>query len=120
MNTQMFREDFKKLCKDTNLHHWFFVKKPGWGGGLALLWKEGVDVRVINGSDNYILAKVVEEDGSEWFLTSLYGWPEESQKPNSWVLLNHIKYFVYGPWACIRDFNAILSSIEYLPWSTYG
>ena len=32
--------------------------------------KGGVDVGVINGSDNYILAKVVEEDGSKWFLTS--------------------------------------------------
>ena len=120
MNTHMFREDFKKLCKDTNLPHWFIVKKLGLGGGLALLWKEGVDVRVINGSDNYILAKVVEEDGSEWFLTSFYGWPEVSQKPNSWALLNHIKSFVYGPRVCIRDFNAILSSIEYLPWSTHG
>ena len=37
------------------------MKKLGLGGGLALLWKEGVDVRVINGSDKYILAKVVEE-----------------------------------------------------------
>ena len=120
MDTRMFREDFKKLCKDTNLPHWFIVKKLGLGGGLAFLWKEGVDVRVINGSDNYILAKVVEEDGSEWFLTSFYGWPEVSQKPNSWALLNHIKSFMNGPWVCIRDFNAILSSIEYLPWSTYG
>ena len=49
------------------------MKKPGLGGGLALLWKEGVDVRVINGLDNYILANVVEEDGSKWFLTSFYG-----------------------------------------------
>ena len=72
MNTHMFRDDFKKLCKDTNLPHLFIVKKLGLGGGLAFLWKEGVDVRVINGSDNYILAKVVEDDGSEWFLTSFY------------------------------------------------
>ena len=49
------------------------MKKLGLGGGLAFLWKEGVDVRVINVSDNYILAKVVEEDGSKWFLTSFYG-----------------------------------------------
>ena len=98
MNTHMFRDDFKKLCKDTNLPHLFIVKKLGLGGGLALLRKEGVDVRVINGSDNYILANIVEEDGSEWFFTSLYGWLEASQKPNSWVLLNYIKSFVYDPW----------------------
>ena len=73
MDTRMFKEDFKKLCKDTNLPHRFIVKKPGLGGGLALLWKKGVDVRVINGSDNHILAKVVEEDGSEWFLIGFYG-----------------------------------------------
>ena len=83
MNTRMFREDFKKLCKDTNLPHWFIVKKVGLGGGLALLWKEGADVRVINSSDSYILAKVVEEDGFEWFLTSFYGWPKVSQKQDS-------------------------------------
>ena len=96
------------------------MKKPGLSGGLALLWKEGVDVKVINGSDNYILAKVVEKDGSEWFLTSFYGWLEASQKPNSLALLNHIKSFVYGPGVCVRDFNVILNSIEYFPWSTHG
>ena len=77
-DTQMFKENFKKFYKDTNLPHQFIgkkliMKRPGLGGGLALLWKEGVDVRIINGSDNHILAKVVEEDGSEWFLTSFYG-----------------------------------------------
>ena len=69
----MFKEDFKKLCKDTNFPHWFIVKKLGLGGGLALLWKKGVDLKVINGLDNHILAKVVEEDRSEWFLTGFYG-----------------------------------------------
>ena len=69
----MFKEDFKKLCKDTNFPHWFIVKKLGLGGGLALLWKKRVDLKVINGLDNHILAKVVEEDGSEWFLTGFYG-----------------------------------------------
>ena len=98
MDTWMFREDFKKFCKDTNLPHWFIVKKPGFGGGLALLWEEGVDVRVINGSDNYILANIFEEDGSEWFLTSFNGWPKASQELNSRALLNHIKSFVYCPW----------------------
>ena len=47
MDTRMFKEDFKKLCKDTNLPHRFIVKKPGFCGGLALLWKKGVDGRVI-------------------------------------------------------------------------
>ena len=49
------------------------VKKAVWVVGWLFFWKEGVDVRVIKSSDNHILAKVVEEDGSEWFLTAFYG-----------------------------------------------
>lgn len=39
------------------------MKKPDWGGGLALLWKKGMDVQVINSTDNHILVKVVKVNG---------------------------------------------------------
>ena len=67
---------------------------------------------VVNYTDNHILAKVVEEDGFEWYLTSFYGWPEASQKHKSWALLSHLATLVEGPWCCIGDFNAILLSSE--------
>lgn len=35
-------------------------------------------------------------------------------KHKSWELLNHLKYFVEGPWLCIADFNAFLQSSEKL------
>ena len=44
-------------------------------------------VDVINFIENHILAKVVEEDGLEWYLTCFYGWLESSQKVKSWALL---------------------------------
>ena len=78
IDTRMHKEDFKKLCKDIEMPHRYIVKKSGLGGGLALLWKEGVDVCVINHTDNLILAKIVKDDGSTWFLTSFYGWPKAS------------------------------------------
>ena len=114
METRLDRKGFNKRCKDLPLPNKFIVKKPDGGGGLALLWKRGVVVEVINCTDNHILAKVIEDDGFAWYLTGFYGWPESSQKEKSWALLSHLASFVDGPWLCIGDFNAILSSTEKL------
>ena len=53
-------------------------QKPSLGSGLALLWKEGVNVCVINYTNNHILMKIVEDVSFAWFLTGFYGWPEAS------------------------------------------
>lgn len=66
----------------------------------------------MNYTNHHILAKVVEEDGFEWWLTCFYRWLEASQKKKSWALLSHLSTFVSGPWCCIGDFNAILHSNE--------
>ena len=71
-------------------------------------------VDVINYTEHHILAKVVEKDGFQWYLTGFYGWSEGSQKPKSWALLSHLASFVDGPWLCIGDFNAVLHSSEKL------
>lgn len=73
------------------------VKKPDSRGRLALLWKHEVMVDVINFTENHILAKVVEEDGFQWYLTYFYRWPEVGQKSKSWALLSHLASFVDGP-----------------------
>ncbi|KAK7820737.1 hypothetical protein CFP56_038489 [Quercus suber] len=51
----------------------------------------------VNYTEHHILAKVVEEDGFEWWLTCFYGWPEASQKKKSWALLSHLSTLVRGP-----------------------
>ena len=45
-------------------------------------------VDVINFTENHILAKMMEEDGLEWYLTYFYGWLQSSQKVKSWALLS--------------------------------
>ena len=88
------------------------MKYPDSRGGLALIWKNDVKLEVINCTANHILAKLKEDDGFEWYLTCFYGWPEASQKEKSWQLLAHLKSLIDGPWLCIGDFNAFLSSSE--------
>ena len=112
METRLDREGFDNKCDDLPFQNKVVVKKANARGRLALLWKSQVQLDVINYTDNFILAKVVEEDGFVWMLTCFYGWPEASQKNKTWALLSHISSLVHGPWCCIGDFNAILHSLE--------
>ena len=112
METRLDKKGYKKHYKDLPFPNQFIVKNPNSGGGLALVWKHGVDVDVINFTQNHILARVKEEDGFVWYMTGFYGWPESLQKSKSWALLHHLMSFVEGPWMCIGDFNAIVHSRE--------
>ena len=114
METKLDRDGFQKHCSELPFPNRMIVKKPDLGGGLALIWKVEVRLEVMNYTENHILAKVVEDDGFEWFLTGFYGWPEARQKHKSWALLKHLSSFVDGPWCCIRNFNAFLPSLEKL------
>ena len=108
METRLDKDGFNGFCGDILFSNHFVVKYLNTGGGLALLWKADVQLDVVNYMANHILAKVVEDDGFLWFLSGFYGWLEASQKVKSWVLLQHLRSDVDGPWVCIGDFNATL------------
>ena len=112
METRLDREGFDKKCGDLPFQNKVIVKKPNSRGGLALLWKTQVQLDIINYTENFILAKVVEENGFTWTLTCCYGWLETSQKHKTWAMLSHLSSLVQGPWCYIGDFNAILHSLE--------
>ncbi|XP_030964070.1 uncharacterized protein LOC115985243 [Quercus lobata] len=114
METRLDKEGFDRQLGDLPFPNKIIVKQPNSGGGLALIWRAGVQMELINFTMNHILVKVTAEDGFVWFLTGFYGWPEACQRGKSWALLNHLRSFVDGPWVCIGDFNAILNSSEKL------
>ena len=90
------------------------MKKPDFGGGLALIWKEEFRLEVINYTNNHVLAKVVEDNGFQWFFIGFYGWPKMNQKHKSWALLRHLSSLVNVLWCCVGDFNAFLHFSEKL------
>ena len=114
METRLDKEGFMHHCRELAYPNKLIVKKPDSSGGLALVWKEETRLEVINYTDNHILAKVVEDNGFQWFLTGFHGWSEANQKCKSWALLKHISSFVDGPWCCVGDFNAFLHASEKL------
>nr|XP_023910503.1 uncharacterized protein LOC112022157 [Quercus suber] len=114
METRLDIEGIKQWCSELPFKNKFFVKKPGLGGGLAMLWKEDIRLDVFKFSNNQISAWVTESDGFRWLLTGFYGWLETKDWFKSWTLLSHIASYVDGVWMCIGDFNEMLSSTEKL------
>ena len=115
IETRLDMEGFDKLYGELPFLNKIIVKKPYLRGGLlALIWKNEVQLELINYTANHILVKVTEEDDYEWWPTCFYGWPDVTQRSKSWELLDHIKSFVGESWMCIGDFNAILHSTEKL------
>ena len=58
METKLDREGLNRLYGELPYPHKIIVKKPDMGGGLTLIWKEGVVLDLINYTDNHILVKV--------------------------------------------------------------
>ena len=73
METRLDTEGFNNLYGNLSFQNKIIVKHPDSGGGLAFLWKDGVNLEVINYTANHVLAKVIEEDGFVWFMTGFYG-----------------------------------------------
>ena len=84
------------------------MKKPDFGGGLALIWKEEFRLEVINYTDNHVLAKVVEDNGFQWFFYWFLWLAGNESKTKSWALLRHLSSLVNVLWCCVGDFNAFL------------
>ena len=76
METRLDKEGVENLYSNLPFPNRVIVKHPNSVGGLALLWKNDVNLEVINFTANHVLAKVMEEDDYEWYLNCFYGWLE--------------------------------------------
>ena len=56
-------------------------------GGLALFWRNGVDVNVKSMSKYHIDAIIKEVDGGRWRFTGIYGESKTEEKENTWACL---------------------------------
>lgn len=63
METGLDKEGFDRQLGDLPFPNKIIVKQLNSGGGLALIWREGVQMELINFTMNHILVKVTTEDG---------------------------------------------------------
>ena len=84
----------------------------GLSGGLLLLWKGAIEVRIESHS-RYHIYVMIEGDDMVWMhFTGIYGNPEAPKRFLTWDLLRRINHNFLGPWICGGDFNEILDSSE--------
>uniref|UniRef100_A0A803PYI0 Reverse transcriptase domain-containing protein n=1 Tax=Cannabis sativa TaxID=3483 RepID=A0A803PYI0_CANSA len=92
--------------------NFYSVDRVGLSGGLLLMWKEGIQIRVASSSVGHLLVRVAGNNFLPWSLTCFYGNLDASQRRFSWELLRNIKREIHGPWLCVEDFNEIVSLAE--------
>ncbi|KAL9244044.1 hypothetical protein vseg_017859 [Gypsophila vaccaria] len=97
--------------------HWdeydgYEVDSVGRSGGLALLWRKGMQCSLRTASTHHIDVDV-DLEGREWRLTGFYGWAAVAERYLSWQLLRELASTNNdSPWLSIGDFNEVLYSTE--------
>ncbi|XP_030479441.1 uncharacterized protein LOC115696692 [Cannabis sativa] len=87
----------------------FSVDVRGKSGGVALLWRDSDDIKVLGYGVNYIDVEVSENDGNRWRLTGLFGEPNRSLRRNTWDQIQTLKDMYALPWCIIGDLNNVTS-----------
>uniref|UniRef100_A0A2N9FR65 Reverse transcriptase domain-containing protein n=1 Tax=Fagus sylvatica TaxID=28930 RepID=A0A2N9FR65_FAGSY len=90
----------------------FCVPSLGKAGGLAMFWKAGMEVRVLEANSWLIAMSVKQEYGHEWLLVGVYGPPYARYRREFWESLQEVVHEFGGPWMCVGDFNCIISQEE--------
>ncbi|CAG7880359.1 unnamed protein product, partial [Brassica rapa] len=83
----------------------------GLSGGLCLLWKDGVDISILESSPNLIDTKV-EFKGVSTFISFIYGAPAMENRAAFWAKLTEVGRNRDSPWLITGDFNDILNNSE--------
>ena len=110
--TKLDRDGFRRLKRKLDFQLGFEVPRVGLGGGLALLWRDNVDIDVQTSSPYHIDA-LINQNGVIWHFTRFYGHLETSRRGESWDLMRQLHASHSLPWFLIGDFNEILHSDEY-------
>lgn len=112
METKSKDYNLKNLCSKLHLENVFIEPWINTGGGLALYWNEGIDLKALASTPTYIDALVNPRIDDAWQLTSFYGNPITANQENSWALLKHLCLKLDLPWLYVGNFNEITKAEE--------
>ncbi|CAM8877435.1 unnamed protein product [Rhodiola kirilowii] len=110
METKADRKRMEFVQKQLGFKFGFSVERRGKSGGLALWWKDSINVVVQSYSDYHIDVFVEEEPPCR--VTLFYGHPITNRRAETWNLLKLLKGVSDLPWLVFRDFNEVLFGWE--------
>lgn len=102
----------KKLCDDLQFDELWVVDGVIRASGLALLWKNSIDIDVDSTSLHHIDAIINKGKDDAWRFTGVYGFPKSSRKEEMWEMIRGLNHKFHLPWICTGDFNEILRGQE--------
>jgi hypothetical protein len=91
--------------------HGVAVDCRGLSGGLALWWRDGIDVDVRPWCQYYIDA-AINYECKKWRFTGIYGEPRTELRTKTWEAIRYLRSQDDLPWLCAGDFNEIVSAGE--------
>jgi exonuclease III len=82
----------------------------GKGGGIAVLWRRGIDLVLRSKSKYHIDMEVLETGGSWWRFSGVYGEAHSERKHKTWEMMEELRLQQPQgiPWLCAGDFNEVL------------
>ena len=98
----------KEVQRNIKFDNLFYVERnPRGGGGLALYWKNSIDVHVDSFSKYHIDSIINKGNDEAWRFTGFYGEPATHKRIEAWNKLRLLNTKHNLPWLCARDFNEI-------------
>ena len=113
METKFKITEIEGIKRKVERQHGLVVPSQNRGGGLALIWKNTLQVEPLTYSQRHIDVIVNEEGGNKrWRFTSFYGNPKMSKWEESWSLIRNLNNRCDLSWVIIGDFNELLHANE--------
>ncbi|XP_074342622.1 uncharacterized protein LOC141680237 [Apium graveolens] len=103
------RKKMEELCAKLRFEGLITVEPQGRSGGIAMLWKDAIEVNLMSMSLNHIDITMKVEGKETWRFTGIYGEPVRMQRRRTWELLRHLARDANFPWCLFGDFNNITS-----------
>ena len=76
IESKLTRRQAKSLVTRLNFENWWAVDRVGMSGGLLLIWKMKITLKVLSWSCGHISAMVAGTGVSPWLFSTFYGHPE--------------------------------------------
>ena len=112
METWSNEEQLELLRCRLHFNNKLVVPSNNKGGGLALFWKNNLNLSISSYSCSHIDSVINPGTDNAWRLSFIYGEPVTHKRMATWNLLRRLHNQHSLPWCCLGDFNEIIKNEE--------
>ena len=100
------------FIQHSGFHRSHRVEAIGYSGGIWILWREQVEVDVIENHRQYIHTRITFPDRQSSLVSFIYASPVSANRKFLWKELNRIALSMGDRWLVRGDFNPISNTSE--------